>query len=123
VINTILLVDDEEIDHVITKYTLAEYNPDIVVTSVYDGDEALAFLQNSSQPPDLILLDINMPGMNGHQFLAAYAEWDKRSSVVVMLTSSDQDSDRRQCEQYQFVYDVLLKPLSVSDLERLDKSE
>lgn len=115
----ILVVDDQDADHLIAEYAIQDYNEDATILKAYDGAEALSVL-SKHHDIDLILLDINMPGMNGHEFLSQYNEDNENSPVVVMLTSSDQSSDRERCEQYQFVVDYLTKPLEDSDLARID---
>jgi len=59
------------------------------VLQAYDGQEALEVLKDLDTQPDVIFLDINMPRMNGHEFLEEYSKWDKCSVVIIMLTSSD----------------------------------
>jgi len=96
---TFLLVEDDEIDVRVIKRgfkTLKLANPIVVAR---DGIEALEILRGSNgrQPitsPYLILLDINMPRMNGIEFLQEIrADDDLKSSIVFMLTTSASDED------------------------------
>lgn len=119
-LRNVLIVDDSEIDHITVKYAFEDYDPSITIISAYDGQEALNLLASCEQPPDLILLDINMPGMNGHMFLSKYVEVSAPSSVVIMLTSSDQYEDRKKCEAYDFVKDYITKPLEPEYLDTID---
>ncbi len=52
-----------------------------------------------------------MPGLNGYEFLEEYAKGNKPTSIVVMLTSSDQTKDKEKCQTYDFVKEYLCKPL------------
>lgn len=113
---TVLVVDDSEIDHISMQYALEDFDPAIDMISAYDGQEALDLLATLEHQPNLIFLDINMPGMDGHGFLSAYAKASFATSVVVMLTSSDQTQDRQKCEMYDFVQEYLIKPFEFDDL-------
>lgn len=119
-LNTIMLVDDSEIEHVTSRYAVEDFDESIEVFDAYDGKEALELIQSNQCSPDLIFLDINMPGMDGHAFLEAYAPLaQSRTTLVVMLTSSDQKSDRDSCARYEFVKDYITKPLEIEHIETL----
>ena len=118
-IRSVLIVDDNEADHIIASLAVEEYDADVEIHTAYDGAEALTLLASLERLPDIILLDLNMPGLDGHGFLAEYAKFEQRSAVVVMLTTSDQSSDREKCMSYSFVREYLVKPLEVSDLAKV----
>jgi CheY-like chemotaxis protein len=118
-ITSILIIDDSESEHIIAKYAIEAYDAQIQIYSAFDGQEALDLLTTLTVQPDVILLDINMPGMDGHEFLVEYEKTDYKSSVVAMLTSSDQESDRKKCLKYPFVRQYLFKPLEVKDLQTI----
>jgi CheY-like chemotaxis protein len=117
--NHILVVDDQQADHLLAEYAISDYNADALVYKAFDGKEALQVLAQHPQI-DLILLDINMPRMNGHQFLEQYATQPRTSSVVVMLTLPAQQSDREKCEPYEQVIAYLSKPLEAGDIKHLE---
>ena len=96
----VLLVDDDTVDRkavrrAFTKARLA--NP---ITEAVDGVAALEILRGTDETPPLdrpfiILLDVNMPRMNGLEFLAEIRQDEKlKDSVVFMLTTSADDQDR-----------------------------
>jgi CheY-like chemotaxis protein len=96
----ILLVEDEPSDAHLVKMAIRENKILCRLHHVIDGVEALAFLrhqgdQNTDSPrPDLILLDLNMPRMNGREFLAAIKADDALATIpVVVLTTSDVERD------------------------------
>lgn len=95
----ILLVEDSEGDVVLTRQALREGKINNHLSVARDGIEALAFLRRQSGyhdalRPDLILLDINMPRMNGIEVLAELkTDTSLRMIPVVMLTTSDSDRD------------------------------
>jgi len=92
----ILLVEDDYVDAMTVKRALKDIKVtnDLVVTS--NGEEAVAHLQNRTQPlPGIILLDLNMPKMNGIEFLSIIKSDDRlRSIPVVVLTTSQEEQDR-----------------------------
>lgn len=95
----ILLVEDEPADAHLFRAAFQEGQVRGNLHHALDGVEAMAFLddgsENGSRPkPDLILLDLNMPRMNGREFLASIKSAQAFSSIpVVVLTSSDAERD------------------------------
>jgi len=114
-IHSILVVDDDENDQFICEYTIRKFDPSIRVVKAFDGSEALDILRRET--PDAIILDINMPVMNGFEFLDRYAEeFEVHAPVVAMLTSSHLGKDRERAMQYAFVKSYFEKPLQADHL-------
>ncbi|KQQ34784.1 two-component system response regulator [Methylobacterium sp. Leaf125] len=96
----ILLVDDDEVDVQGLKRAFKKSKIANPITVARDGIEALEVLRGENgrerlPKPHLILLDLNMPRMNGIEFLEAVrADEDLRSAVVFMITTSKADEDR-----------------------------
>lgn len=116
---SVLVIDDSEADQFLTKRIILKHNASIEVHQAYDGQEALLLLDALEQQPEIIFVDINMPVMDGHEFLKKYAQKQARASVVVVLSSSEQRLDKERADVYAFVRAYLLKPLSPEDLARL----
>ena len=111
----VLVVDDSEADQFLNRYRIHQYKPEINVRSAYDGLEALKILREPDYCPDLIFLDINMPLMNGLEFLEAYTqEFKETSSVVVMLSSSMVGADHDRAHAFAAVRGFLSKPLDTT---------
>ena len=91
----ILLVEDDTVDAMTVKRAMRDLKVSNPVAHVTDGEEALAYLKDPAKPrPCLILLDINMPKMNGIEFLRAVkSDTDLQNLPVVMLTTSTNDRD------------------------------
>ena len=96
----ILLVEDELADANLVRLAIKQSKAYCNLHHVMDGLEALAFLRReggrfgSVPKPDLILLDLNMPRMNGHEFLAAVKADENLASIpVVVLTTSEVERD------------------------------
>lgn len=96
----ILLVEDSQVDAHLTRAALEENRFAVSMHHVTDGIEALDYLRQQGQKftdglrPDLILLDLNMPRMNGREFLTAMKADPNLSDIpVVILTTSDVEQD------------------------------
>ena len=120
-IASILIIDDDETDQFICGYTIRRVDPEIKVLKAFNGQEGLDAL--SQEQPDAIILDINMPVMNGFEFLETYARQfpgPDSGPVVAMLTSSKLSTDRQASLQYDFVKSYFAKPLTADHMETLD---
>ena len=115
----ILLVEDSDDDRYITTYVLRKRWPDIEILDAWNGEEAIEVLERCGDaPPDLILLDINMPLMNGHEFLECwFGERGMTTPTVVMLSSSDQNADVARMREVPAVREYLVKPMRVAYLD------
>jgi CheY-like chemotaxis protein len=90
-VNSLFLVDDDIDDHDFFIDVLKEISPSINCATTFDGEKALAILKNSLYHiRDYIFLDLNMPKMNGRQFLKAIKSIPifKNIPVIVYTTSS-----------------------------------
>ena len=91
IIRNLLLIDDDEDDREVFSSIVTEAYPQISLSVAANGRQALSDLRNAPHPPDLIFLDLNMPLMNGRQFMEAIRSDQKlqRIPVVILTTSSD----------------------------------
>ncbi len=116
---SVLVVEDSESDQFLTKIALQRYDADLEVLQAYDGQEALDMLSGLEEKPVVIFLDINMPGMNGYEFLDEYSNVSEgQRSKVVMLTSSSFDGDLKKSMAYPIVKDYFQKPLTAEMIQR-----
>jgi len=91
----ILLVDDDRVDVMTTKRALKDINVTNPVYTARNGEEALELLRDGkTEKPGVILLDLNMPRMNGIEFLRVIKNDDslKRIPVVVLTTSKEEEN-------------------------------
>lgn len=116
----ILLVEDNEGDILLTTDALIEGKLVNSVDVVKDGWEAVQYLEKKgayqhSPTPDLILLDINLPKMNGHEVLKIIKNNpDIKHIPVVMLTTSSSEQDIMQSYQ-NYANSYISKPVELSD--------
>ena len=112
----ILLVEDDELDVISVKRSLRSFGSDYELHTAYNGIEALALLRGSGKiTPDVILLDLNMPKMNGLEFLKTVRDDQelKDLTIFVMTTSAD-SSDREQTDELG-ISGYIIKPLNYTD--------
>lgn len=116
----ILLIEDNEGDIFLTQEALSESDIQSTLSIVKDGDEALKFLNkkgpySDAELPELILLDINLPKVNGHEVLKNIKTSNHLKHLpVIMLTTSTSEDDILTCYQnYASCY--IPKPMDVND--------
>lgn len=114
---TVLLIDDDNIQHYITKVTLKKVDPNIELISYLDASEAFEFINEIStdQKPDFILLDLDMPNMDGWQFLDVYKNCKNKSDVYIVSSSIDVN-DMKKSKDYQEVKQFISKPLNAEKI-------
>src|SRR6202167_3997076 len=123
----VLLVEDSPGDVRLTQEAFREANPAIHLHVTTDGVEAMAFLRRSgvharAPRPDLILLDLNLPRMDGREVLAHIKEdADLKTIPTVILTTSDAEIDIVKSYQLQ-ANCYLSKPVQLDAFETLVKS-
>lgn len=121
-IKTLMLIDDSSFDQMVYKRIAEKSGLVRELLQFLDATEALAHLSDPAKArPDLILLDINMPQMDGFEFLE---EATKRFGValcpiVVMLTTSLNPRDEERAKKFEVVHDFLNKPLTHDQLHSL----
>jgi two-component system, chemotaxis family, response regulator Rcp1 len=123
----VLLVEDNPGDVRLTQEAFREANPAIHLHVASDGVEAMAFLRHErthahSPRPDLILLDLNLPRMDGRQVLAQVkADTDLKTIPTIILTTSEAEADVMKSYQLQ-ANCYLTKPVQLEAFEALVKS-
>jgi CheY-like chemotaxis protein len=123
----ILLVEDSPGDVRLTLETFRDADPSVCLHVANDGVEAMAFLKNEgghggAPRPDLILLDLNMPKMDGRQVLAEIKSDDSLKLIpTIVLTTSESEADILKCFALQ-ANSYLCKPVELVAFDNLIKS-
>ncbi len=123
-INTVLLVDDDKATNFIHELIIKDHGYCNKIVTKYDGEEAIEFLETAGDNdiPDIVFLDINMPKVDGWEFLKKYKELpeNKRAKiVVVMLTTSLNTNDKERALSNELISEFRNKPLTKEMLEGL----
>ena len=113
-----MLVDDNRDDNFFHERAIKKISADSAVVTKNSALDGLAYLKSNAEGdchPDLIFLDINMPGMNGWEFLQQYSLLDKKlqsRAIIIMLTTSQNPDDAAKAKTWSAISDYITKPLT-----------
>ncbi|WP_299434508.1 response regulator [uncultured Aquimarina sp.] len=114
-----LLIDDDKATNFFNKRMLLKHKAFKDVKVIQEAKNALEYLKNINnqlhKKPELIFLDINMPFMNGWDFLEEFANLEKDvidDIKIIMLSTSNDPNDIKKALKNELVYDFINKPLS-----------
>jgi len=120
---SILHIDDDQVDKMVIEKVIRKLGITTHLFHAGDGEEALDLLRGTNGKtapvpmPDIIITDINMPRMNGLEFLKALREDPKlRHMSVIIMTTSNDDVDRREAYSYN-VAGYVIKPVDIQQFE------
>lgn len=126
-IECVLLIDDSISTNVYNTKLIEKVGIVNVISKVSNGIEALNYLNKKdkyekAERPNIIFLDINMPKMDGFEFLESYTKLPLRKRadmVIVFLTTSNWTKDKVKALDSDLIFDFLEKPLKEEDLKRV----
>ncbi|MGB0931619.1 MAG: response regulator [Chitinophagales bacterium] len=123
-INSVLLVEDNEITNFYNKHLFTKngYVTDVQIAT--NGKKALDYLKgvDINSKPALILLDLNMPVMNGFEFLDEFEKLEeelREGIIICILTTSLHEEDLEKAKDYAFISQYCKKPLSASQIKNI----
>ena len=118
---TILLIEDDMIEVMKLNRTISKLEYPHKIIEAKNGEEALSILYKKDRLPDIILLDLNMPKLNGIEFLSILKnDSDLRYIPTVILTTSNNRKDVLECYKIG-VAGYVIKPLKFGDYVELIK--
>ena len=126
-LETILLIDDDTITIMLCKMVITKASFSNEIATAKNGEEALKYfdtlkISHATNKPQLIFLDLNMPVMNGWEFLESfiteeYSEF--HNTKIVILSSTIDPADLERSKKYPLVIDFLSKPITKEMLNYL----
>ncbi len=120
---TILLIDDNSQDNFIHKCVIEDAKAASEVIEFVYAEDALKYLKQAGRPKiDVVFVDINMPRMNGWEFVEAFDELYPELTAdtrIVMVSGSINPADRKKAEQNTSISAYLSKPLTKQALEHV----
>lgn len=125
------VIDDDKIYHFLLKNLFRQNNIEATPVFFSNGQDAIDHIKasknNPAELPELILLDVNMPIMDGWQFLEEYSQMLNvlpKASTIYMISSSNDEQDLTKAKKYsEIVKDYFLKPISKEDLDKIFVTE
>ena len=120
---SILLIDNNEVDNFIFEKFVAQSDVKVKIHAFVTAESAIEFLREglqNSQLPEMIFLDLNLPGMSGWDFLEEFRKLRIRKEIVLfLLTASAYPKDEEESKKYPEVNGFLIKPLAREKLLEL----
>jgi CheY-like chemotaxis protein len=118
-VQSILLIDDDDINNFLSKELISLYWPSAQVTDIMYVEEAINFLKKTiyhgQALPDVILVDLNMPILNGWDFVEAFEKFDPiatKNTRIYIYSSSVYYKDIEKSKQYPCVKKFYTKPIT-----------
>ncbi len=121
--NSILLIDDNPAENNYNKIVIEDMNIADNIEIAENGLDALNYLNNTNNPfPELIILDLYIPKMNGWEFIEEYRKFDsikKSDTILVILSNTSNPADIKRAKEIKEVTDFELKPLNSHKLNEI----
>ena len=121
----VMIVDDSDIDLYLNQKIIEMYSKGFKILTFTEASKALAYFKNNTEIPDILLLDINMPLMNGFEFLDEFKllpQEIKNKCSVYLLSSSLNPNDKTKAEQNNYVKTFFEKPLNQKTIQRIEEA-
>src|SRR5438132_10455372 len=115
-LNCVLLIDDNPAENNYNKIIIEEMNIASAIEIAENGLDALYFLSKEDKPfPELIILDLYIPKMNGWEFIEEFRKFPdlkKANTVLIILSNTSNPNDAKKVKEIKEVTDFELKPLN-----------
>jgi CheY-like chemotaxis protein len=124
-ITSVILIDDDDSTNYLNKAIIGLTHKDTNIEVFNQAAKALEHINDRpSTNKTLIFLDLNMPGMNGWDFISAYKELENKNenNVIVILSSSINPDDKLKSLQIKEITDFRSKPLSPETLAQIEEA-
>jgi len=121
-LDCVLLIDDDEDDNYFHRLVLEESSSVENIIVAESSIKALEYIKSEKINPDIIFLDVNMPKMNGWEFIEEYEKINsdrKTHPVILMLTTSPNPLDKERAKNVPVINGFEMKPLSPESFDRI----
>lgn len=125
-LNAVCIIDDDEIYQFTTKRMIEKTQLVKKILVFSDAEKALEFIDstisNSEDTPEIILLDINMPMMDGWEFLEKYIQIQPKLAkkiIIYMISSSLDKRDIAKAKEISEITDYIVKPISTEQIKEI----
>lgn len=117
-VENIIIIDDEPANNFLLTHMITLQSPESAISSFVDSVKALSHISSVAPlgPETTILVDLNMPEMNGWDLLEKFGKLNIECGCFIVSSSINQ-VDKRRVSQYPFVNGYLIKPLSNDDVK------
>ncbi|HEY4207129.1 MAG TPA: response regulator [Puia sp.] len=123
------IIDDDQVYQLVMKRAIEQSGKVKDVLQFYDGEEAINYFKEKQQSPEalpeLILLDINMPYMDGWQFLDEFIKIpfkDNYKRIIYIVSSSSTTEDLNKAKEYEAVSGYHVKPITKEMVDQMMQS-
>jgi CheY-like chemotaxis protein len=120
---SIIVIEDDEVILLLTQMLLRQFEEIKVYSVLKNGEQAVKYFKenqgNESKLPDLIFLDLSMPVFDGWQFLEEYKTLQcgfSKTIHVYIISSSISPKDQSRAEEYPFITDFIVKPITEASI-------
>lgn len=114
-----MIIDDDTINNMVCQLVIKNSVPDSTTMCFINPIEALEYLKDiNHSKPEIILLDINMPEMDGWEFLEKYESVELKTKIVI-LSSSTNENDKYRAEKHPLVINYVSKPLTIEKMMKV----
>lgn len=114
-----LLVDDDSINNFINERTIRKSGLCEEIQTALNGEEAIKKIKDQGTIPDLILLDLNMPVMDGYQFVKEYSKLGVEKAVIIVMLTTEINQEKEKVLNSFGTTGYISKPITHEKLTKL----
>ena len=114
----ILIVDDDKDDQAFLSEAISELYPDCKYRITKNGQEALDYIKSDPPPPHFIFLDLNMPVLNGFEFLRNYRRSSEAADSKIIIYSTSSNPREKEMTRDLGANEYMVKPTDYDKLKR-----
>lgn len=117
--NSFLLIDDDDIFNMLHRKLISQLNPDAKISVFQSSKEALNYVQEHDDIPEIMLIDIRMPELNGFDLLQEFCKMSPerfRHTKLFFVTSSMDEHDKEKGLSFPLINGYFVKPITINEI-------